>query len=402
MNIVYTHRTQGRGAEGAHVAGMVEAFRAMGHEVTVDCLPGCDPTSAEAPGAGQGDSQGAARPGPSGILSRLADMAPQWLFGLLEVLYNLPLAFRLLPVLLRQRPGMVYERYALCTFAPTLLCRLLGIPHVLEVNDSVAIERSRPLKLVRTARLIERAVLARTNLGITISQRFLDQLKAGTPGLKTPFLVCPNAVSEERFLRRKAMGADERQALRQRYALDNGPVVGSAGQFVAWHGLPAFVDAAADLIRDRKLQLLFIGDGPTRADTEAAARRHGLEQQLHFTGMLPHHAVPQHLELLDLAIIPYSNIHGSPMKLMEFMAMGLPVIAPALPPVLEVLVDRQTGFLFPPGDMRAMTQVIQDCLDNPLLARNAAEAARAHVGEHLTWRVHARQVLDALHLGPDA
>ena len=39
LKVLYTHRTQGKGAEGAHVAGMVEAFRLRGHQVVVDCLP---------------------------------------------------------------------------------------------------------------------------------------------------------------------------------------------------------------------------------------------------------------------------------------------------------------------------------------------------------------------------
>jgi glycosyltransferase involved in cell wall biosynthesis len=394
LKVLYTHRTQGKGAEGAHVAGMVEAFRLRGHQVVVDCLPGCDPTQASAapaPGA-------VGAPARKRWLSVLAERAPQWLFGVLEVLYNLPLAARLLPRLLRDRPDFVYERYSLCTFAPVLLCRLLRIPHVLEVNDSVVIERSRPLKLVRTAAFIERWVLARTQLGITISERFLAQLKAGVKFQLPRMIVCPNAVSEVRFLRRARLSAQARQELRARYRLGSGPVIGSAGQFVAWHGLPAFVDAAAALIRQHRIELLFVGDGPTREDTLAAARRHGLQDQLRFTGMLGHDAVPDHLELLDVAIIPYSNLHGSPMKLMEFMAMGLPVVAPALPPVLEVVRDGETAFLFAPDDMQAMSQVLQACLADPEQARQVGQAAREHVAAHLTWDVHAQQVLRCLGL----
>ena len=124
MKILYTHRTQGQGAEGAHVAGMVEAFRGLGHTVLVDCLAACDPTIP--PMVTTQASLSNALPSGSAItraLRSIARHAPQWLFGVLELLYNVPLALRLIPKLLRERPLLVYERYSLCTFAPALVCR---------------------------------------------------------------------------------------------------------------------------------------------------------------------------------------------------------------------------------------------------------------------------------------
>lgn len=401
MKLIYTHRTQGQGAEGAHVAGMIEAFRAMGHDVRVDCLAGCDPTAAQAerpPAAGP--ASGAAPSGFRRLLALVSDHAPQWLFGVLEVVYNLPLALRLLPKLVFQRPQLVYERYALCTFVPALACRVLGIPHVLEVNDSVVIERSRPLKLARTASVLERWTLRSTSLVVTISQQFQRQLAEGHGLATDKIMVCPNAVSRPRFIERQPLGTQQLAAMQARYGLGQRRVIGSAGQFVAWHGLPGFLREAADFIRRADLFVLFIGDGPTRQDTLDVARANGLQDRVLFTGMLPHTAVPDHLELLDVAIIPYSNIHGSPMKLMEFMAMRLPVVAPALPPVLEVLQDGKTGFVFPRDDIAAMVRKLEACLADPELMARVGDSARAHVLAHLTWDAHARQILAKLKLAP--
>ncbi len=393
MRILYTHRTQAHGAEGAHIAGMIEAFRSLDHEVVVDCLAGSDPTIA-------GDAQpgiGAAAPRRSSrLMSAISTHAPQWLFGLMEVAYNLPLALRLLPRLLARKPDLVYERYALCTFVPALACRVLGIAHVLEVNDSVVITRSRPLKLARTAGFIERRVLQWTSLVVTISEQFKTQLANGSAMDASKILVCPNGVSRQRFIDRPGLSPQAKEALRARYAVAGRRVIGSAGQFVAWHGLPTFLCAAADFIRALDLVVLFIGDGPTRAETMAVARAQGLAENVHFTGMLPHAAVPDYLELLDVAIIPNSNIHGSPMKLMEFMAMRLPVVAPALPPILEVLRDGETGFVFPHGDMPAMVAALQRCLSDPQHMARVGIDAQAYVARHLTWDAHARVVLQRL------
>ena len=419
MRILYTHRTQGIGAEGVHIMGMAEAFRELGHEVEMDGLPGCDPFeknrapapdgagtggrggtggSAGTPGNGAGPASGRGGKPPAGgalktLYRLISDHAPQWVFGCVELLYNLPLALRLWKKLRARRPDFVYERYALGNFAPALLCRLLRIPLVLEVNDSVAIERSRPLSLGFAKRAVEGFALRSAAVSITISGRFKDQVLAAFPLPPDRILVCPNAVSEKRFARPPEA---ETAALRERLGMRGRAVLGSAGQFVRWHGLAPFVAAMAPLARERDLEFLFIGDGPVREEVLEAARRAGIEGRVRFTGMLPHALVPAHLALLDVAVIPFSNIHGSPMKLMEFMAMGLPVTAPDLPPIREVLEDGKTGVIFPRDDMEAMRGRLDALLADPEGARELGRRARDHVLASLTWTGHARRVLDAL------
>jgi glycosyltransferase involved in cell wall biosynthesis len=88
------------------------------------------------------------------------------------------------------------------------------------------------------------------------------------------------------------------------------------------------------------------------------------------------------------------------MKLMEFIAMGLPVIAPDLPPIREVLDDRRTGRIFRNGDMNDMLNVLLEMLADPGACRTMGQAARAHVLSNLTWDAHARHCIGALSLRP--
>jgi glycosyltransferase involved in cell wall biosynthesis len=381
------------GAEGVHIMGMVEAFRDLGHVVDLDGLPGCDPfLKAAAPPPAAAGPRPERRGWRHRLYRALSEHAPQSVFGLLELLYNLPLLLRLGRKLFRHKPDLVYERYALRNFAPALLCRLLRIPHVLEVNDSVAIERSRPLSLPRTARFLERRMLGSARLIVTISGQFRAQLLEAFPGLGTPILICPNAVSKN-WLREQR---EPPPHLRDAPELRGRTVLGSAGQFVPWHGLAPFLEAMGPLARERELAFLFIGDGPVRPEVEAMAGRQGIGDRVRFTGMLPYSEVPSCLRRLDIAVIPFSNYHGSPMKLMEFMALGLPVVAPDLPPIREVLKDGITGALFAVGDMDGMRRQLERLLDNRDEAAAMGARARRHVLEHLTWAGHARTVLDAV------
>lgn len=134
MRVLYTHRTQGVGAEGAHVKGIYLAFGQLGHATEMDCLPGCDPTQQAdaAPSAAAASVAGTAgaKPKPSPITRLywlIADHAPQIAFEAIELGYNLALFARLLVKCMVNRPALIYERYSLNTFAPTLVCKLLGI-----------------------------------------------------------------------------------------------------------------------------------------------------------------------------------------------------------------------------------------------------------------------------------
>lgn len=396
MRILYTHRTQGVGAEGAHILGMYEAFAELGHELRMDCLPGCNPAQqAASEHISEASGEKTSRPPTlKRILWFFADHFPETVFELFEIAYNLPLAVRFGLTCLRFRPNLVYERYALNTFAPTLICRLLRIPHILEVNDSVVIERSRPLAFKHLAAFSEGFCLAGADASITITEKFRALLAARFPGCGNRVMVLPNAVSGKRFA-----GNPDRRATRARLGLGERIVIGASGQFLPWHGLAELVAGLGDEAVRRNLFFLFIGDGPVREEILGKASRMGIADRLRFTGMVPIKEVPGFLGALDLAVIPSAAVHASPMKLLEYMGAGLPIVAPDLPSIRAALPDDDMAAIFPPGDMAAMRRAILAILDDRGAGERMGEKARAHVLDTLTWTRHAEKVLERLSLG---
>jgi glycosyltransferase involved in cell wall biosynthesis len=400
MRIIYTHRTQGVGAEGAHIKGMFEAFRNLGHAISMDCLPGCNPselkpgpTNAAASGKTvAADSSKANATGLRRFYRIIADRAPQALFEMIELSYNLPLLARLGWRCFRERPQLIYERYSLNTFAPTWVCKWFGIKHVLEVNDSVVIERSRPLDLRWVSERIEGYCLKGADLSITITDHFAHSLRARF-GEAFPLTVLTNGVARARF-----QGPFQRMASREKFGLNSATVLGGTGQFLPWHGLQDLVEIMGPRAQELDIRFLFIGDGPARQDVEAAAARLGISDRVQFTGMLPIDTVPDCLSALDIAVIPKAAPHASPMKLIEYMAIGLPIVAPGLSSIRAALADETMGALFPAGDMQAMGTAIHGLLRDPESARQLGERARQHVFSHLTWDRHAEHVLSAIGL----
>ncbi|MGD2172252.1 MAG: hypothetical protein PVF80_09115, partial [Gammaproteobacteria bacterium] len=110
LDILYHHRTQGRGAEGVHIVSIVEALEALGHRVTLLSPPGIEPlkTAGNAPV----DKSEVRTSGLNSIWKFVSRNLPNFIFELVEIGYNLPAYFRLERELGRNHYDLVYERYA--------------------------------------------------------------------------------------------------------------------------------------------------------------------------------------------------------------------------------------------------------------------------------------------------
>jgi glycosyltransferase involved in cell wall biosynthesis len=142
---------------------------------------------------------------------------------------------------------------------------------------------------------------------------------------------------------------------------------------------------------------VFIGDGPERAAAERAARD---VPGVIFTGALPHAMLPAALAAADIGVAPFDPTrHGplrlgfywSPLKIFEYMAVGLPVVAPALPRLKRLVEHDREGLLYAPGDPRELDRAIVELGDSGLRQRMGA-AARARVARDFSWAAHCAKL----------
>ena len=149
-------------------------------------------------------------------------------------------------------------------------------------------------------------------------------------------------------------------------------------------GQMLLVEAASRIkVSGRPIEVVLAGDGPMRAEIEALIARRGLEAQVRITGWLDAQEIQDELQQARALIVP-SLSEGLPVVIMEAMAHRLPVIAPYLSGIPELVTHGKTGWLFPAGDVAALTVAIQACLDTPTQAMNAmGEAASRDV-----WGAH--------------
>lgn len=166
------------------------------------------------------------------------------------------------------------------------------------------------------------------------------------------------------------------------------PCVGIVGRMVEGKGHEDFIRAAAIVARTRAdARFLVVGSDPsgdkrTESRLKTLAGTMGLNGNMTFTGWRDD--VSGIISGLALAAYPYTAPEGLPNVIIETMALGRPVISTHIPGPTEVVVDGKTGFLVPPGDIRALAEKMLYLLDHPEVARAMGEAGRVRVEEAFT------------------
>jgi glycosyltransferase involved in cell wall biosynthesis len=140
------------------------------------------------------------------------------------------------------------------------------------------------------------------------------------------------------------------------------PQIVSVGRFVKQKDQQLLVQAMMKI--NRPYKLVFVGDGPTRADVEADVARAGLESQIVFAGNS--REVEQILSKSHIFVLP-SRWEGFPITILEAMRAGLPVIASDVGGVREAVVDGHTGFLARPEIVHDLQQHIDSLLQSSAL-----------------------------------
>jgi glycosyltransferase involved in cell wall biosynthesis len=393
MKILFHHRTRGKGAEGVHILGVSNGLRQLGHTVHILSLPGADPEASAANSVAQQSPRQAKKS--SKLLRWLLDLTryvPEAVFELFELAYNIPAVWRLQTAVNRNQIELIYERYSLFMFAPVWWAKRNNCPIILEINDSCLVHRVRPLFFRAMARKIEAWVFKNATGLVFISGHF-QQLALQQHQQIATSVISPNAADLTQFVPDKAAA----HQLRQQLGIADKVVLGYVGAFVHWHGIDWFVDLMVDKIKHYpQLVLLLVGDGVSFAAIKQRIEQAGVSSQIILTGRVEHHKIAAYIDAMDYGILPDSNDYGSPMKLFEFMAMAKGMVIPDFSPVVEVVKDNETGWLFPANNRQACIDTVLQLATESEQRQQVGKNARRYIEQHRQWKHNAQQLLGLL------
>jgi glycosyltransferase involved in cell wall biosynthesis len=134
-----------------------------------------------------------------------------------------------------------------------------------------------------------------------------------------------------------------------------------------------------------------IGEGECLAEAKALARELRIGDWVQFPGFLPPDEVFRYLATADLGLDASLQFEVSPVKAMEYMAFGLPLVAFDLPET-RAISDGAAAYA-PPGDVRAHARAIDGLLSSPRCRQELGRAGRARVDTELAWEHQAGRYL---------
>jgi len=388
MKVLYHHRTQAEDGQAVHIRALMRAFEECGHQVDEVSLV------SRAGEEGARDSEATSKSRWSWI-SRV----PRFVRELMEYAYSVPARQRIMREAALKNPDFIYERYAFGNAGGVWAKTRLKLPLVLEVNSPMVIEleRTRGLSFPRLAKRMEDSIFCGADLVCVVTEVLADMLvECGVR--REQLLVTPNGVHLDQYDRadperqrreaRRSLGVGER--------FDDHVVLGFVGYYRRWHRLDL---ALKSLVRPElaKAVLVIIGDGPAHEELLREAEELGVRERVFFAGPRAHGDIPDLLAAFDVALVPAINPYASPLKLHEYMAARLAVVAPDQPNLREVLVDGDNGLLVEPGHEQAFGEALVSLVTSPERRSALGARARATIEERdMTWTGNARRVVAAV------
>ncbi|HLT97836.1 MAG TPA: glycosyltransferase [Acidimicrobiia bacterium] len=237
--------------------------------------------------------------------------------------------------------------------------------------------------------------LTEANHIITIA----DSMRAEIIGRGIPaekISVVPNVVDVNRFKPRP-----KSQELLGRHSLNGSQVIGYISNLGFREGIDNLIRAVG-LLRDSGLDVkcLVVGDGPERDRLSALVDELGLGDHVVLTGHVPNSEILDYYAAIDLFVIPRIDDRAArlvtPLKPLEAMAMGIPVIAADLPALRELVSPGERGEVFRPSDPEHLADIAGDLLVDDDRRMKYAAAGRAWVESDRTLEANAHRYASIL------
>lgn len=309
-----------------------------------------------------------------------------------EIALMRALEARLAEAVSEWRPDLIHAHSPVLVGLPALrVARRLGVPLVYEVRDlweNASVDRGKfspGSPFYRLARGMETYLLRRADAVVTICNRLREEL-AGRAASPQRVHVVANGVDTEQFHPRPTD-----PSVRDRWNPAGKATIGYIGTFQPYEGLDLLVEAMKTICAaSPATQLLITGSGGEEERLRALVAARGLDATVTFTGRVPHDQVKQLYSLADLMVYPRiltrTTALTTPLKPVEAMAMGKPVLVSDVPAMRELVHPGLTGATFQAGDLQSLASTCIKLLQDPELRARMGRSALEWVRQEREWR----------------
>ena len=168
-------------------------------------------------------------------------------------------------------------------------------------------------------------------------------------------------------------------------------VIGYLGFLTDYQGIPHLIESAVELRRRGEDVHFLIMGYPNVEHYQTLARRRGIDDMMSFTGRIPFAQAPYFLAACDVAVAPKQSTSEGSGKLLNYMAMELPVVA------YDTVVNREymgdLGVYASPGDVGSFVAGLVRLIHSPQLREDLGHQLRHRVVAEYSWQAAAKHIL---------
>lgn len=316
-----------------------------------------------------------------------------------KIAFDAYLAVKTAREVLRFQPDIIHGHMHEGALIGGVMARATGKPLVFDYQGSLTAEmvdhhflnpngRIYPwayrLESVITRRLPQ-AILASSGQAIALLR---DRFKVAPERLHA----LPDCVDARQFHRARFPYTPAEHPLRA--SLNISPattVIGYLGLLTDYQGIPQLIESAVELRRRGEGVHFLIMGYPNVEQYRMIARRHGVDDVMSFTGRIPFAQAPYFLAACDVAVAPKMSTSEGSGKLLNYMAMELPVVA------YDTVVNREymgdLGVYASPGDVGSFVAGLVRLINSPQLREDLGRQLRHRVVTEYSWHAAAKHIL---------
>jgi len=286
----------------------------------------------------------------------------------------------------KHRPDVVLIWFQNLKFSPFLACKILCVPCVAFLNSPIAYLNRHffsnryppglPEKVEKICCKLSKSV-------VTISE--ISKAMLSKYGISPDkIFVSPDGVDIKMF-----RPTNENTELRSILHWDNCFVYGFVGAFRAWHNPSELVWVIKEISKLRSMaRFLLVGDGPYKNYVENNLKKEISTGKVFMSGIVSWKQVPNYLQTMDAFLAPfikYDYFFPSPLKIVESMAVGIPVLTTAQGELSQLIKDGKNGFLYECGNKKSLLKKALQMIDNPKKCKKMGKLARKTVEKERSW-----------------
>ena len=257
------------------------------------------------------------------------------------------------------------------------------VPTIVHTIHGMSFNRTQSLLKRMVYRLLERRAARHTTAFVSVADAMTEQAVLAGLAPRDRFVTIRSGMETDRF----SPNADTRARVRAAWGAGEGDVVvGTIARLFANKGYEEIIESMPRAVAAQpNLKYVWVGDGANRRTYESQLQRLGLQDRVHFTGLVSPEQVGELLTGFDI-VLHASRWEGLPRAIVQGLLTEVPAVSFDNDGAPEVVIANETGVLVPLRDVSALANAVASLASDPDRRKRLGHRGRVLCRDQFDWR----------------